>query len=299
MTVGVLLMAYGSPGSPDDVRPYLEDIRGGRPVSDPAVDELTERYQRIGLPSPLTDVTHCQAAGLRDALGDGFAVAVGMKHWTPRIASGVRDLLEARATRIVGIAAAPHYSGISIGGYESRVRAAIDEAGATVPVRMVAAWYEQPAFVRLVANTIGEALAGWDAAATRVIFTAHSLPARILAGGDPYRDQLHASAGAIATAAGAPDWGFAFQSASATGEPWLGPDLLEAIDVVAKEGGTRVLVAPIGFVADHLEILYDVDVEAAEHATSLGVDLRRVRSPNDDPLLIEAMAAAVRSEVLR
>lgn len=294
MTVGVLLMAYGSPGSPEDVRPYLEDIRGGRPVSDGAVQTLTERYLSVGLPSPLTGVTHRQATGLGAALGDGFVLAVGMKHWRPRISTGIQQLLRAGAASIVGIAAAPHYSTISIGGYESRVRAALNEAGVSVPTHVIASWHDQPAFIRLVATTIAEAMAEWDPVGTRVIFTAHSLPSRILTEGDPYRDQLHASAAAIALAAGVPDSTFAFQSASATGEPWLGPDLLDAIDGVAKEGGTRALVVPVGFVADHLEILYDVDVEATAHATSLGIDLRRVRSPNDDPLLVEAMAAAVK-----
>jgi ferrochelatase len=292
MNAGVVLTAYGSPDSFADVEPYLRDIRGGRAVSDAALASLVARYERIGLPSPLRDITARQARLLEEELG--MPVEIGMKHWTPRIADAVRALAARGVERIVGIAAAPHYSRISIGGYESRLRDAADG----IEVSMVPSWHLEPAFVELVASNVVEALRGWAPdGKTEVVFTAHSLPERILAEGDPYRDQLLASSEAVARAAGAPRRRFAFQSASATGEPWLGPDLLDALGEVARAGARRALVVPIGFVSDHLEILYDVDVEARERAASLGLELRRVRSPNDDPRLARAMAAAVRAQL--
>ena len=296
MTTGVLLMAYGSPESASDVRAYLGDIRAGRPVSDDAVDELTERYQRIGMPSPLLRLTRAQARALRAALGGGFVVEIGMKHWHPRIADGVERLLAAGVEEIVGIAAAPHHSRISIGGYEQRLR---DALAGRAALRMVASWHDEPAFIKLVAGNVADALDGDDIAGTRVFFTAHSLPERITQEGDPYVEQLRASASAVARASNVSDWELAFQSASATGEPWLGPDLLERLDAAADDAVPRALVVPIGFVADHLEILYDVDIQAADRAKQLGITMRRVRSPNDDALLAEAMASAVLRELAR
>jgi protoporphyrin/coproporphyrin ferrochelatase len=295
MTTGVLLMAYGSPDTLDDVAPYLRDIRAGRAVSDAAVEELTGRYAQIGVPSPLLATTRAQARALSGALGEGFTVAVGMKHWQPWIVDGVRELSAASVDRIVGIAAAPHYATISIDGYAARVEAAIESTCAGIPFRMVRQWYDQPAFISLVARNIAAALEGWPTRGTKIFFSAHSLPARIIEQGDPYRDQLVASSEAVIARAGRDlEWESTFQSASATGEPWLGPDLLERIDAHADAGGERALVVPIGFVADHLEILFDIDVQAAERAAARGVELRRVRSPNADPALAEAMAAAIR-----
>lgn len=296
MRTGILVMAYGSPNSLDEVRPYLDDIRGGRPISEALLDDLTMRYRTVGVPSPLLETTRKQAAGVAAALADlDVLVDVGMKHWVPLIAEGMRALLDRGARRIVGIAAAPHFSSISIGGYEHRARAALDRLAPEVPFTMIESWYAQPAFVELEARLLTEQTAMFDGA--RVFFTAHSLPERILADGDPYRDHLLHSAGLIAAAAGVRDWSFAFQSASATGEPWLGPDILAALDDYAREGGARAIVAPIGFVTDHLEILYDIDELAQQRAHDRGIELRRIRLPNDDALLADAMAAAVRAVI--
>ncbi|GAC1419766.1 MAG: ferrochelatase [Actinomycetota bacterium] len=303
MTTAVMLMAYGSPRSLDEVGPYLQDIRGGRPVRDEAVAELTDRYRRAGCPSPLLEITKRQAAALAAVLGDEYRVFAGMKHWHPYIKEAAGQIVAEGIDTVIGLALAPHYSKISIGGYEQRLRDAIGAArghsmgagaGSAAHVRMIDHWYEQPAFIQLVAKNIRAT--GWDFRdeATRVFFTAHSLPERILNEGDPYKDQLLASAKLIADAAGIAHWEFAFQSASATGEPWLGPDILQALEHCASRGGRRALVAPIGFVTDHLEILFDVDIECMEKAAELGIEVRRVPSPNDDPLLIEALAAAIR-----
>lgn len=297
MTTGVLLMAYGSPNTIDEIEPYLRDIRGGRPIRDGLLEDLIRRYAAVGVPSPLLDVTMAQAAGLEHALSQNgdYRVFVGMKHWEPWIRQAVERIDASGIRHVIGIAGAPHYSAMSIGGYAGRVERAMNETGARFTFGMVESWWEQPAFTELVAGNLRETLGSWNTgdASTHVFFTAHSLPEKILAAGDPYRDQLLASAERIARHAGVRHWSFAFQSASQTGEPWLGPDLPDALSIFAGDGGRRAVVAPIGFVADHLEILFDIDVEAVEAAGRLGVELRRIPSPNADPRLCRAMADAV------
>lgn len=294
--IGVLVMAYGSPETLDDVEPYFTHIRGGRRPSPAQVEALRERYRRIGGRSPLLAITQAQAAGLARALATArpetaFQVEVGMKHWHPFIAQAVGQLLAAGITGLVGIVMAPHYSRLSIETYHQAVRQALAAAGrADLPVALVERWGTHPLFIRLVARRVAEALQGWDARRTAVVFTAHSLPARIRADFDPYERELLISAALVATALGLPDWRLAYQSASHTGEPWLGPDILEVLDLLAASGTVRqVVVCPVGFVADHLEVLYDIDIEAQARATDLGLALRRTRSLNDDPLLIAAL----------
>ena len=276
-----MLMAYGSPARPEDVRPYLEDVRGGRPVSNEAVEELAERYRRIGGRSPLDDVTEAQRSALEQELGT--PVFVGMKHWRPRISEAVEAALAAGATRIVGLVLAPHYSRLSIGGYRERLEEALADRAELV---LVESWHDEPAFVDVLADRVR----GTDA---WVVFTAHSLPERILADGDPYREQLLETSRLVAERAGLGRWSFAFQSASSTGEPWLGPDVLEELERLRAEGVAKVLVAPVGFVSDHLEILWDLDIEAREKAQELGLELARIESLNDDPAFVRALANVV------
>jgi ferrochelatase len=293
-------MTYGSPRTLDEVEGYYTDIRGGRKPSPEAIEELSSRYARIG-GSPLPEITVRQARALESQLEDHpdgpVPVFVGMKHWHPFIAEAVDEVVAAGVDTLVGIALAPHYSRMSIGGYEDRVRAAREAKAAGFDLRMVQSWYQEPAFVEFVADRLRATLDGWDPSdeSTRVFFSAHSLPERILASGDPYRDQLLDSAAMIAKAADVANWEFAFQSASHTGEPWLGPDVLERLEAFAGEGGRRAVIAPIGFTADHLEILFDVDVECAELARQLGLELRRLPSPNDDPAFIGVLADVARS----
>jgi ferrochelatase len=276
-----VLMAYGSPSRPEDVRPYLEDVRGGRPVSDEAVEELAERYRRIGGRSPLDEVTEAQRAALEQELG--VPVFVGMKHWRPRIAEAVESALAAGATRIVGLVLAPHYSLLSVGDYRERLETAV--AGRAELV-LVESWHDHPGFL----DAVSDRVRGTD---SWIVFTAHSLPERILADGDPYKDQLLETSRLVAERAGLKDWSFAFQSASATGESWLGPDILDELERLSEAGVRRVLVAPVGFVSDHLEILWDLDVEARERAGALGLELERTRSLNDDPAFVRALAELV------
>jgi ferrochelatase len=278
----VILMAYGSPATADDIRPYFEDIRGGRPVSDEAVATLAERYRRIGGRSPLDEHTEAQRAALERELG--IPVFVGMKHWRPRIAEAVEQALAGGATRLIGLVLAPHFSRMSVGEYRERLEAALEDRAELV---LVESWHDDSAFVDVVASRVR----GTDA---WVVFTAHSLPERILADGDPYREQLLETSRLVAERAGLGErWSFAFQSASPTGEPWLGPDILEELGRLGAEGVGKVLVAPVGFVSDHLEILWDLEIEAREKAQELGLELERMPSMNDAPGFIAALAGVV------
>lgn len=274
-------MAYGSPERAEDVPAYFSDIRGGRPARQEAVDALVERYRRIGGSSPLNEITEAQRAGLEEATG--LPVYVGMKHWHPRIPEAVERALGDGAGRLVGLVLAPHYSRISIGGYRDRLEQGLD---GRAELAFVESWHDHEPYVDLLADRVR----GTDA---HVVFTAHSLPERILAEGDPYRDQLLETSRLVAERAGVADWSFAFQSESPTGEPWLGPDLLVELETLHDRGVRKVLVAPVGFVSDHLEILWDIDVKAREKAAELGLELERIESLNADPAFIRALAALV------
>jgi protoporphyrin/coproporphyrin ferrochelatase len=282
MKAAVILMAYGSPTTADDVPAYLADVREGRPVSDEAVEELTARYRRIGGRSPLDEITEAQRAGLERELG--LPVFVGMKHWRPRIAEAVDAALAEGADTILGLVLAPHYSRLSIAGYRERLEEALQRRAELV---FVESWHDHEPFIEALAERVRR----FDG---HVVFTAHSLPERILRDGDPYRDQLLETSRLVAERAGIAAWSFAFQSASSTGEPWLGPDILEELDRLAANGVRRVLMCPVGFVSDHLEILWDLDVEARERAAELGLELDRIKSLNDDPAFLRALAALVR-----
>ncbi len=286
MKTAVVVMAYGSPSRAEDIPAYFADIRGGRPVRPEAVDELVGRYHRIG-GSPLNEVTEAQRAALEDEVG--LPVHVGMKHWEPRIADAVARALAGGAERIVALVLAPHYSGMSIGGYRERVERALD---GRAELRFIESWHDHEPFVAVLAERV-------RGTGAHVVFTAHSLPERILAAGDPYRDQLLETSRLVADRARIPQdrWSFAFQSASETGEPWLGPDIVDEVDRLHGEGVGSILVCPVGFVADHLEILWDIDVEARDRAAELGIELDRIASLNDDPAFVRALADLVRQEL--
>ncbi len=288
MKTAVIAMAYGSPSSIEDVPAYLQDVRGGRPARPEAIASLAERYRRIGGSSPLNEVTELQRAALERELG--VPVYVGMKHWSPWICDAVQQAIDGGAERLVGLVLAPHYSCMSIGEYRERVERGLN--GAPVELRFIESWGAYRPFVDVLASRVR----GTD---SHVVFTAHSLPARILADDDPYRDQLLETSRMVAERAGLdPErWSFAFQSESPTGEPWLGPDILDELTRLHGHGVRSVLVAPIGFVADHLEILWDLDIEARDRAIELGLRLERTPSLNDDPDFIRALAGLVRKEV--
>ena len=279
-------MAYGSPERLDDVPAYYADIRGGRPIRPDLLDDLVERYRRLGIEdgSPLNAITEETRAALERELGD-TRVFTGMKHWTPHIADAAGGALDAGAKTVVGLVLAPHYSAMSIAGYKQQLAAAIDGRADLV---FVDSWHDDPGFVEVLADRVRSA----DA---HVVFTAHSLPARILDTGDPYKEQLLETSKLVAERARISDWSFSFQSESDTGEPWLGPDILDHLEDLHEEGVDDVLVCPVGFVADHLEIRWDLDHEARDKAAELGMHLERIEMPNADPAFIRVLAGLVRN----
>jgi len=281
-------MAYGSPAGTDEddgIEPYYTHIRGGRRPSPEALAELRERYRAIG-GSPLTEITRAQARALAARLG--LPVFAGMKHAPPFIADAAAEARSAGIDRLVGLPLAPHYAEMSLGAYFASLRQAWD--GELIVVR---GFHDHPAFVAAVRNLLAEAMVDFEP--ERIFFTAHSLPARIEAAGDTYRDRLLESCRLVGEGSALPEWEFAFQSASDTGEPWLGPNLLDSL---ARSGVRRALVCPIGFVADHLEILYDIDVEAMAITREHGIELRRTQSFNTRPEFIDALAAVVRDALV-
>ncbi len=298
--IAVLLMAYGTPNSLEEIEPYYTDIRGGRKPSPENLHELVERYERIGGRTPLLDITRKQAQALQEQLGDEFRVYVGMKHWHPYIAEAIEEIVQDGHQRVIALALAPHYSRFSIDGYIQRVREAIQKSGAPLDITFVESWNDHPLFLKAVAEKMEAARrefgdVQWDD--IQVIFSAHSLPERILQSNDPYPRELEETCEGVAKLLGLKKWRFAYQSAGRTGEKWLGPDILATLDQVAAEGCRRVLIAPIGFVADHLEILYDIDVECAERARAWEMEMRRIESPNANPTFIAALADIVREHL--
>ncbi len=285
-STGILCMAYGSPATEADIAAYFTHIRGGRPPSPEALAGLTHRYRAIG-GSPLTDITRAQAQALSEQTG--LPAFAGMKHAPPFVAEAAADAHNAGVSRLVGLPLAPHYARMSLGGYERSLREAW--AGELI---FIPGFHDHPAFIAAVQGLLREAFS--EGRPDRLFFTAHSLPARIIAEGDPYHDQLLHSCRLVANGLDLPEWEFAFQSQSQTGEPWLGPDLLEAVE---QSGARDVLVCPIGFVADHLEILYDLDVEAQEFARQKGIRIRRTASFNARPEFVSALAAVVADALVR
>ena len=286
--IAVLLMAYGGPGSLDEVEPYLADVRGGRPSAPAFVAEIKQRYAQIGGRSPIRELTEAQAAGVQRVLGERFTVYVGMRHWHPYIRDVVGRIVADGHRRVVGIVLAPHYSALSVGVYEKQL---LDAATGRLEPALVRSWGDHPKFLDAVAGRVIQALQRFPATdAVQVLFTAHSLPARILQTGDPYPAELEASAVAVARRAGLASWRFAYQSAGATPEPWLGPEAGAVMRELAGQGHRAFLIVPIGFVCDHVEVLYDVDIVYQSLAHELGVQLERTRSLNDDPLFVGALA---------
>jgi ferrochelatase len=283
MNTAVVLMAYGSPDRLADVPAYYSDIRGGRPIKPEHLEDLVERYRRLGIEesNPLNAITEETRASLERALG--VPVYTGMKHWQPHIADGAERAISGGATTIVGLVLAPHYSGLSIAGYREQLERAL--AG-RARLEFVDSWHDDPGLIAFLADRVRGSQA-------HVVFTAHSLPARILDEGDPYRDQLLETSQLVADAAGIDDWSFSFQSASPTGEPWLGPDIVEHLEALHAQGTERVLVCPVGFVSDHLEIRWDIDTEAQDKARELGLELARIEMPNADPRFVEVLAGIV------
>ncbi len=303
--IAVLAMAYGTAAGPDDVERYYTDIRGGRPPSAELLEELKARYAAIGNRFPLLEITRRQATALERELESRepgrFKVYLGMKHSPPFIAEAVAGIRTDGVRRGVGLVLAPHYSRLSVGTYIERVEGALREGGEPIPAfTFVKSWYDNPQFIDVLSSRVAEALArlGPDERdGCAVVFTAHSLPARIVSEGDPYPAQLEETADLVANNLGLTSYLTAWQSAGRTPESWLGPDLGEVVRDLAQKGIPAVVVCACGFVADHLEILYDLDIEARREAATAGITFVRTESMNDDPAFIRAIAAVVLDHV--
>jgi ferrochelatase len=291
----VILMAYGSPDRLSDVPAYYADIRGGRPIRPELLDDLVARYRSLGIddadePSPLNAITEETRSALERALG--ITVLTGMRHWEPRIAGAVETALELGHDALVGLVLAPHWSSLSIAKYEAQFD---DAVRGRVETRFVREWGSEPGFVELLAQRCRAARNG---PGVHVVFTAHSLPARIVESGDTYPDALLETSRLVAERAALGErWSFSFQSESPTGEPWLEPDILDHLADLAGRGVEDVLVCPVGFVSDHLEIRWDIDVEAGTRARELGLGLTRIEMPNAAPDLVDVLAGIVRREL--
>ncbi|HEX8939353.1 MAG TPA: ferrochelatase [Candidatus Limnocylindrales bacterium] len=292
---GVLLVAYGSPDRLDQVEAYYTDIRRGSAPPPELLDELLGRYRAIGGGSPLSAIVERQRTALeRELAGRGrpLPVYAGMRHIEPRIAAVVARSAADGVDQLAVIALAPQASAMSSGAYRAAVEAGAAALGEAAPrIAFVESWADEPHLVEALASNVRDALARFaDPAAVAVLFTAHSLPARVVAAGDPYPAQVALTARLVAERVGLADARVAYQSAGRTGEPWLGPELRDAIRDLAATGTRDVLVCPVGFVADHLEVLYDIDIEARAVAESLGVRLERTASLNDDPVFVTGLA---------
>ncbi|QSO49936.1 ferrochelatase [Alicyclobacillus mengziensis] len=295
--IGVLVMAYGTPRSLAEVEPYYTHIRHGRKPTPALLDNLIERYRAIGGVSPLNDITSAQASGIEHRLnrfGPGtFKVYLGMKHASPFIADAVVQMARDGIRHAVSLVLAPHYSTMSVKTYQKEADDKAAELGIPSFVH-VDSWHLEPLFIDLLADRVKTALKAFAPdAKVRVLFSAHSLPERILSLGDPYPQQLRETGDTVAKQIGLTNYSFAWQSAGRTDEKWLGPDILNVLRELHDGGEDNVVVCPAGFVSDHLEVLYDVDIECQATAQELGMHLTRTESLNADPRFLDMLSAVV------
>ena len=291
--IGVLVMAYGGPNTLEEVEPYLLDVRGYRPTAPEIVHEVRERYKLIGGRSPILEQTQAQADALQAALdGNAFKTFVGMRHWHPYIKDTLAQMSAQGIERAIGLVMAPHYSRLSIGAYYKK----IEEAQSPIEIARIEHWHLLPGYLDALADRVRAALHRFPAdvrATVPIIFSAHSLPERILGWNDPYPDELHATVAAVMERLGPHPHEFAFQSAAISNEPWLGPDVGAALDRLAAEGQRHALIAPIGFVVEHVEILYDIDIVYQQRARTLGLHLERIEMLGSMPLVMNGLAELV------
>ncbi|GGA44770.1 ferrochelatase [Paenibacillus physcomitrellae] len=304
--IGVLVMSYGTPASMDQIEAYYTHIRRGNRPTEEQLKELTDRYEAIvGGVFPLRANTDHQTESLQQALNklteEGrvdaeFVCYQGLKHAVPFIEDGVEQMAKDGIKEAVGIVLAPHYSVMSVGGYIKRAEAKAQEHG--IAMKFVKEYHLNPSLIEAISRKVSAKLDQFEEAGAkrdqvRVLFSAHSLPARILDMGDPYKDQLLETSKAVADKLGIEHWQFTWQSAGRTAEPWLGPDILDTLKSLSTEQVEDVLVAPVGFVSDHLEVLYDLDIEAKAIAKEIDMRLERIEMLNSDPLYIQALCESI------
>ena len=292
----VLLLAYGGPDRLEDIPEYLADIRGGRPTPKALVDDIVERYRLIGGRSPLLEITQKTAEKLQEWIG--LPVFVGMRHWSPRIQEAVSQMTVDGVDQITAICMAPHYSDLSIGKYREQLEKALEADDKSISVDFISSWHLQPDYLKGVSIEINRGLNRWPEERREqvtVIFTAHSLPAHILDNGDPYDRQLRETSEALVNELDLPKgrWLFSYQSAATTGVPWLGPQIEEVVADMGKEGHKDLIIAPIGFIADHVEILYDIDIGVQKIAKEYGIRLERTAMLNDSDFLVAALSSLI------
>jgi ferrochelatase len=288
---GVLLMAHGTPSSMDDMPEYLRLVRGGRPPSPELIAEMRHNYQAIGGKSPLTDLTFAQGAALSHLLGPHIPVAVGMRNWKPFLQEAISELASKGVTRIIGIPLAPQFSTLSVTKYFDAATAALPHGITLEPIH---SFFDHPLLLEAFAERLRAAAPRTDEA---IVFTAHSLPTRVIDAGDPYATEVAATARGVAERSGVAQYRVAYQSAGRTPEPWIGPDLSDLIREASTGGIRHFLVIPVGFVCDHTEILFDIDVQAQGTARAVGATLRRTESLNSSPTFIAAIESLVREKL--
>jgi protoporphyrin/coproporphyrin ferrochelatase len=297
--IGVLVMAYGGPASLDEIPGYLADIRHGRPTPRAVLEEITENYRAIGGSSPLLAVSQRQVVALATALGGDYRCYLGMRHWAPWIEEVVGEMVDDGVTHGVGLVLAPHFSALSVARYQQKVADGLDLYRGRIHFEQVPSYHDAPGLVDAFAARVEEGLSRWpedERERVQVVFSAHSLPQRVLASGDPYGEQCLETAELVAARAGLAEgrWSWAWQSAGRTPEPWAGPDIGEHLAQLAEAGVRDVVSVPVGFVSDHVELLFDIDRRAAEIAAGLGIRLERPPALNDDPVFVAQLAQLVR-----
>ncbi len=302
--IGVLLMAYGGPDSLEDLPGYLADIRKGRPTPALVLEEIAHHYRRVGGRSPLLEISKRQMLAVSELLNSPGAPArfqcyLGMRHWAPWIEETVRDMLYDGITQAVSLALTPHYSRMSIARYQEKIAEGLEMYRGRIEFRHVESYHTAPGFIQAISNRVAEGLSRWprsERSDVHVVFTAHSLPARILEQGDPYDRQVHESGALAARCAGLPAdaWSFAYQSAGRTREPWLGPSIIEHLEGLKERGVCNVVAVSVGFISEHVEVLYDLDVQARERAAQLGIRFERPPTLNDDPLFMQSLTGVIR-----
>jgi ferrochelatase len=297
-------MAYGGPESLEEIPGYLADIRAGRTTPRAVVEEVTESYRAIGGRSPLLEISRRQTAALQERLGERYRCYLGMRHWSPWIEDVVGQMLADGITHAVTLVLAPQFSALSVARYQQKVADGLELHGGRLEVEHVASYHDAPGLIAAFAARVEQGLARWpepERGRVHVVFSAHSLPERVLASGDPYDAQCRETARLVAERAGLPEerWSWSYQSAGRSPEPWAGPDLGEHLEALAARGVRDVVCVPVGFLSEHVEILYDLDVRARAVAEELGLRLERPPALNDDPLLAETLAELVRARAAR
>ncbi len=293
--IGVLIMAYGGPNSLDEIPGYLADIRNGRVTTPAVLEEISRNYRLIGGKSPLLEISTRQVAAVRAHLDpDKFKVYMGMRHWSPWIEDVVGQMIDDGITQAIALVLAPHYSKLSVAKYHAKVADGLEMYRGHIDFDFIDSYHDAPKLIQALANRVNEGLSRWPEAErddVHIIFSAHSLPVRIMKMGDPYDSQLRETAQLVADKAGlaAARWSWCYQSAGRSSEPWLGPQIQEHIPALAAQGIQNMISIPVGFVSDHVEILYDIDIQAQAVAKELGVRLERPSALNDDPLYIQTL----------